>query len=807
MAKKTRKNLHKKKILVSAISIFSVSLITIPTVLESQNNNLTLVSKEQQAIGNVTESEISSFAIKTKDQLGDEWWNANWGTYTADTIPNDVIKAVLTPNIDASYYIQKNTQSSDAISQGYVTFYVVQKITTYDNGKPTTSTEKKLTPFANWSAGDANDTVLWSTKNQTSLNGLVKAQKYSFSWNTDENISAFLKTNTKKVSELKNEANISDLIKTNFVSTSSSLPEGTTFSIDVPTGITNADKYGVGEITITFPANSNTPSGWENNTYPGGTNNKVTRIFRGFGADNGSSSEVSIIKKNYGDIVNATISATALKNLGLENYVINPSNTTLHDLLPSQISTLDKTQLKQLFLNEGKVNYLTYPNNANGTPAVTMSYMGKYYTDSDFGTSTGLNNVYMNGQSKDVSSNVMISDIEVNPNDFDGSMVLSFTYSTYDVYTNTILENQKDMIAFEAGAFRTNPDAGKDLTFNFLSESEISSMYTKESLLKAYNDNQNDQVYLKALSNSLIFGSSLATSKDRTLKIEEVNGATDKLKITITYDGYQGSVYTNSAGQKVYGLQQSAEITFSNATALNVSWKTQTQVESSVDGWADYTASEIANLLANKSSTKASNINLSMFLDNPNNYQVLVIADDMNGTLSIQAFNADGTQSAMQFFTGLSTDATGSEITSFSFISSNEISTELLSKSVDDITVQDIIDGYLSKIPYFQNTVINPNNVKIAKTGNGSISVTVTLDEWNQSSSSQSITKQFTTSLSGFADTSVKDKNSYVAPLDLTVILSATLAVVISVSLIALLAYTIIKRMKINKFTKKKFDK
>lgn len=788
-----RKNKLSKKIVISILSVFSVSVSIFSLSLNNNNSLLEHVSSKTQAISDGEETKISSFTIKTKDQIGDDW-----DKYNATNITNDVIKNILIPNIDAQFYIQKNTQTSDAVTQGYVTFYVYQKITTYTNGVPTSSKEEKLTPFNNWSANDSSDTNLWSTKNQTNLTGFIKAEKYSFSWNSDENIADFLKSNSLTVSNLKSQANISEIIRTNFISSSSFLPDGTTFTIADADTITNASKYGVAKITVTFPANSNASDNWENNTYPGdASTNSVTRIVRGFPAPSSSDSNlVQIESQNLNNIVNATLSSDAINQLNLSDYLLTTTNVSLKNLLPSQIASISQPGLRQLFLNENNSNYLTFTDNK---PAIRMTYMGKNISDTNFASDTGLNKTYQDGNLQDVTKYMMISNISVNPNDLEGSLILSYTYSTFDVISNKILPNQIGSMSFPANSFRNNPEAGQNLFFSFKTSDELTGFTSTSSIMNNFNANKDNSEYLKALSNSFINGSNYAYSRDRTLSIS--NGANNSISVTITFDDFNGNVYTDTSGTKHYGLSLTQNYTLSGQS-LNVNWKSQNNVQSSISNYANLTPSEICNMISEGI------ISENVFLENSSNFSILFIPDSVNGTLTVQASNGNGTET--QFFTGFKkmSSADADTVLEFSWISNNDISTSLLSIPVQNITVNDVIKYYLSEIPYFSSLNLNQSNVKIKSNSDGTLQVDVTLTNWNQSVPGMSSSSQtFSTTLKGFVTYDLQNKNSYVSPEDLTVLLSAIFASVISLSLIGILVCTILKRKKISKLSKKKFDK
>ena len=786
-----KKNFKKNILLFALATSLTVASFTfVFSIPNDYGSSFNYISSSKDAISDGDESKITAFTTKSKEQIGDDW-----GKYNANDISNDLIKEILIPNIDAQFYIQKNTQTDDAVTQGYVTFYVYQKITTYKNGVPTGSKEEKLTPFSGWENDSGSDSELWSTKKQSGLTGFVKAVKYSFSWNSDENIADFLKSNTKTVADLKADTkSISSILKTNFVSSSSVLPEGTTFQID-NADIANAANYGVAKVTVTFQSNSSSTTNWENGIYPGGTNNSVTRVFRGFPVSSTSNSnQVEIVTQSVNDIVNSSIDQNSLTNLGLSDYVINPSSVKLKDLLPSQIASLSELQLKQLFLGEDGSQYLTF---TNSKPAIRMTYMGKDIYDNDFATATGLDKTYQNGQEINVTKNMMISSVNANPNDLDGSMTLSYIYSTYDVFTNSILENQIGSINFPAGSFRANPEAGQNLFFNFKTLDQL-SFSSADTVLNNFTNNSGNTDYLKALSNSFINGSNYAYSRDRQLSI--VSNGNNKITVTVTYQNFNGNVYTEGSS-KQYGLSQTQTYTFSGNSA-NVTWKNQASVESQISNYQNLTPSELCNLISEGI------ISEDIFLNNASSYSVLFIPDSSNGNLVVQATDNSG-NSDTQFFVGLKKlDTETTPVLDFSWISNNDIATSLLSIPIQNITVNEVITHYLSKIPYFSNQGLNASNVEITPNADGTLTVNVTLSNWNESvPNTTSSAQTFSTTLKGFVTYGVNNKNSYISPLDLTVLLSAVFASVISVTLIAILVFTILKRKKISKLSKKKFDK
>ena len=153
-----------------------------------------------------------------------------------------------------------------------------------------------------------------------------------------------------------------------------------------------------------------------------------------------------------------------------------------------------------------------------------------------------------------------------------------------------------------------------------------------------------------------------------------------------------------------------------------------------------------------------------------------------------------------RIFTGFK--ATNEQFQEFGWINNSEVDVTLSQKELESITVDDVINQYLKKIDFFKDMNLTNQNVQIVKNSDtGTLTVYVTIDEFNQDIPMAN--NKFSTVLRGFPVGSIEDRNSYKAPVDLTVILSAILGGLVVLGLGGYLGKTIFNRVKTNKIKNK----
>lgn len=797
----------------------------------------------KQRVDNLTNEQIKSLLVpydttSGKDLVGVEY-NVQIQPISNDDRRNGGVRFTITQ-------IAKNYKDG-VIDQETPTIEVKIK-------KPTATAASKENETVN------EDDYIWSTyedysKSTTTkpdgvtiggnFKGLAIIEKFNFAWNDDEIIGEYIKKTFEDRVQATSENITPEAIFANFIKQDENHIVPSDYDITIKNSVQpplpggnydNWDKYGLLEVSIKF--NNTEKTDWIGDEYPTGSTQgknesdlqtkwiEITRVFRGFYSKDGQvqNTNVFLDAASTDTIKNAQIEKTG-ENNPFSKYLLENENK-LSDLMPSE--------LKELSLNDNALLNFMYNNTWRSTAEkndqeslIKLSYFGKDIRK--FRNDDNDNKILP----KDFRDNSIIQSIDVTPNDSDGSATFTYYYDYYDVYTGKVVKNAVYSQSFPAGTFKKNPDAGKQLIMSAKGPNDISSFTSSKDLMDLYTQNQKDKTYLKSLSNLFVNGTNDALAKDRDVKFEYVgsdgktrsDSPTQKVKMTLTFDSWNGESYMES-GQKKEGKQIIQTFEFPSMTSsVNVNWKTNQTVTQDINNIiksnpndqnktiADFSPSEIVDLLYSNESLNTAftngiptNATLSYFSDNATG-SLIVKAQSTTTTVKSRslitlndsrAVNSGDIQT--RIFTGFK--ATNEQFQEFGWIGNSEVDASLLQKELDSITVQDVIDSYLKKIDFFKDMELSESNVQIEKNSQtGTLTVYVTINEFNQDIPMAN--NKFSTVLRGFPVGTINDRNSYKAPVDLTIILSAVLGGLVVLGLGGYLGKTILNRIKTNKIKNK----
>lgn len=775
--------------------------------------------------------------------------NITWkGKKFASEATNDDIKSILVPSkaYGANYYVKLLPVTTQMENQGYVNFVIKQVVTNFtdgvNNGVSTTTVFVKPTNGSASSDYSENQTIdnetvekdaIWTTK---SISGLFLQKKYNFKWNSDEEIGKFLKSTEKTtltsediLSNFVSQADSTDILPSDtngtfsqneITSTSLNVNEKESSDVDKISS-DDAKKYGIGLVTINFEKSANkslSASDWVSGSIP--TNTK--RIVRGLVGGDGSKHTMDL---------NVTSSISTFKNTVLDLKKIKESNPNfvypmaasddtakISDFTPTEL--VNATNLTSLLTTTDYIK--NDSSNTTTLPAIYLTYMDKNQftnlnlpfqgTGLSFQTNVAYvdanNNPILNDDgtqkttgSKSVNTVVGIRNVQANANDIDGTLELKITYDYYDVYNNVIVTGY--VVPITITGLKTNPDADKNLYFQWKSDNDLLESSSAD-FLNAYQQNINNEAYLQDLSNTLFFGSDDTYKKARKFVAEKVDNNSKQVKVTITFDSFGGEWYTNESGQKVSGKKFTHTFTFSSDTSnSNVKFNSQSSVESSISNWKYLTPEKLINNISNGTIDK--NIFFTSSLSTRSTTNILFVPNYTNDGIIVTV--NDGNNYTSTSFTGLKQGQSDSYIYNFSFSvnSNDEDYQKLLKIPLEEITKKDVLDLYLSKLEIFKSgfDLITEDNITISpNVANGSLTITLNLPQFDPNN--ENATRTFTTTIQGLTSQVIVDNNSYIAPLNLTIPLSAVFAGLITIGLSVALIIIIRKRVKLSKAKKYK---
>ncbi|MCF0218100.1 MAG: hypothetical protein HUJ42_03625, partial [Malacoplasma sp.] len=543
------------------LSSFIAALAIIPAASLSTSHSMThycITAEKGNSDLNAIQDNTTSNQLDIR--LNKDYQKLDWyGKEFSNAVTETQLKQLLIPslNFDVNWGISilTPTSGSDALNNGYVEFLVYQIKTTMTNGVPTpasatTQTSGSQTTQATNTNTDArtliappekikyandgtesqismqaypkstsgtsgqqgasttsqnnkvtingqeveNDKV-WTTKN---ISGLFLPYKYNFEWNSNDEIGAFLRSQTSAVltaqdvyDNMISKANSTDILPTDMVT---DLTKIITLS---QTGLTtygisdsDASKYGVQLVTVDFTQSTD---GKEANKWAGGSVPKVTYLVRGLG--NSKSVMDFNTTDNSSEFLNTTFSVDAIKkqnpNFTLPSGAAANSNTVkVSDFTPSQLINALTTAANGTGGIYSLLAQRTYLSNTSGNPALYLSYMGSnaYRTNTNANNSATAGSASSTAQTRGIgwagtglyeagkvntSKNGVISTTStVNPatssniisisadaDDATGTLYLKVTYNVYDVFENVEKLNEVKSITIYGLQADTNSTA------------------------------------------------------------------------------------------------------------------------------------------------------------------------------------------------------------------------------------------------------------------------------------------------------------------------------------------------------------
>lgn len=675
--------------------------------------------------------------------------------------------------ISANIVIELQKVETKHLSDGYIEFKVKQvKSNLGDQNTPSTI---RYINAPNDSAGSSSD--VWSTKK---FNGLFISTKFNFEWRDQEEIAEFLKSTDKTVDSLTKEDVLLNFVKKG---DGFELPDASKITLS-KSAITNGEEmiekqYGSTNISLSF-SNVNATD-WLGGKVPEAA--KLKKEVRGLKSTTSNTTEMSLETKTTNEISNTQVDKT--NNNIFNDYLLN-SETNLKDLFPSEFSNLNtknKNVLNDMFI---KGEYLQVKQ-----PLVQLKYFGMNVTDANFKSKTGID-----------PNTIGIKNIELVPDDINGIVRFKYEYNYFDVYMNQVSTEVavKTLISQEE-EFKKNPDANKILKFSWKDNDSLTNVPSINDILNQYNESKKLKVEtnndnnvdskdkLKALSNQFFDATNDVYGKDREVEITKKGDS--EIEMKLTFDSWSGEMYTEGSNLNE-GFKTSKSFTISNSGLSGLTWKTDEDVKNSIENIETLSVEDVGNKLFNKE------LDINIFVSGIGSKNVLFDANPITGSLTITVL--DGNNSSSRIFTGFKKE-TSNAINQFSWIPEEEIPQELLAIDLNVINEKDVIDKYLKNLNYFKNTNINENQVKLTKNlDSKSLLINVEVDKFNQDIASSS--NKFSIELRGFIVTTIKNGNSYVAPKDLTILLSIIFAILVSSILIGILIWIVIKKFKLSKSNK-----
>ncbi len=774
------------------ISLWTTSLISLASIsvgsafaisnLPMSNEPLTDVNQHAMVDGNTAQT-TASWRYTTSDINRWEYY----GKLRPNEINEEQIKSLLSfTHYDAIINIEIQKIEDRHLTNGYVEFKVKQTLNQFQNGVPVSSSTVVL---------KNNNNALWSTQQ---FSGLLIPDKYNFKWRSVDEISQFLADTKKTYDTLTIDDVLLNMVERgeNF-----KLPTNATLSKQkITSNEANDKKYGSVLITINF-ASANTPTDWVGGSVP--TQSERQYKIRGLQStdSNIASTTMDFVEKANYEVQSLNIDTQQQGN-PLNKYLVGSENNlsgTLSDLFPSELVNFGGSDSNALLslLTQGLYLNATTGNNK----IAQLMYYGQNVDEANFATTTGL--------SQNEISQIGINSVEGIADDSKGSLKLVYEYSKYDVYTNSIVKEEKST-TYPDGTFKVNPDANKTLQFSWKNDSSLVGVSSSFKVVNDFQNNKNNPEFIKALSNQFINGSYDVYSKDRTVDIQFGNGqsastsgsinptsAEDKtVKVSLTFDSWSGERYKDQNGVYVEGFKTEKVFTLKsyNSSISGITWKSQDEVKTALGDISKMSVVDVADKLFSKE------IPLSTFVTGADDKSVIYNIIPSTGSINISI--EDGTNVESNVYSGFLNEGINN-VTQFSWIPISSVSQTLLSTNLNDVTKDLVIKEYLSKIPAFSGQEINPDDVTITPNiENKSLVVEVNLTKYNQETTDAN--RNFKIELKGFVQTKITDGNSYVAPLNLTVVLSVVLALFISIILIAALVVILIRRAKLKKQNQKK---
>ena len=796
--------------LLSFFSIITSSTLALTLPIVIFNNGL---NKDRQIInvnnyawtGSTTTENSSSFQFKTEDELKQTPELKDFVPKYADEFTPEEIKLFIKPQVGSpsNWFVELIEQDPQDIKKGILKFKVIQNVKQADGSYQ----RQEATPNASTVTPKpfASGNTIWSSEISDELSKCVLNKKYEFKWASDTEMINFFETTNNTVNDLDEL-----MVKRNFISVDSNLPEN--FEVKIEEVSTTATQFGAKKIKVNFGSTSkNNKDDWVDGKIPTGAETEL--IVRGFKSTNGQSNEMSL-KFISDNISNIEITDTTLFGDSLPD-----GKKTLGDLTPSQfVNVIENDEKNTKFfkmISEGQGLSIS-------TGFAQIAYMGKVTSDSDFESTTGL-----------TKNDYSIKKIRTIPNDLEGSLDIIYTYDAVDVYTSKKISKQ-EVQKFPPGTFKTSTDGNKILNFSWIPSEALPTVGSSYELVNNFKKNSSNKEYVNALTNQFFFGTTSTYEQERIVNIDYVAGSTQNgnewlpidsntrdVEITITFPSWAGARYTDDEGvvqngyqaKKVFSLEQY------EVSDLKINW---TLVDDFINKNPtfkfNYPSQIIAKLMLDE-------LKDSIFFAPPNNstYELdkIFIPDDINGTITVTLWAYTEEQSGgvtsrrsagyfNQIFVGMKKNKDiDKSIVEYSWIPNSDVSQELLSIPIEDVTTQDVIDLYLKEIPLFANRILTESDVELNITRDYTnqevLQVLVTILMFEQSNPSfENSQKVFSTTISGFAKNDYDSETNLKSPNDLTALISVAASATITTLLVFVLITMISNRSKLRNFDSKK---
>lgn len=798
--------------LISAI-VGTTIAVSIPFI-NNKNNSTHILNSNLNAWGNggsnATDEAVMQLEFKSENEL--ELDLKDFVPKKPNEFSNEDIKLFLKTKIGSSlgssWYVQIEKLTNEDIVNGKIKFKVFQ-----NKRKSDGSYEKVVIQ------NNSND--IWDTSSATQLSKYILTSKYKFAWANDEDLKSFFE-NTTVTAETLDKKTVLD----NLVSKDAVLPDESKINVtfdNVGTSTINLKNSfprasnGARKVTISFSGVQD--SEWEGNKKPETSN--LTNTFRGFKV--GDSYSDMLMEANN-DFVLANATLIDAQNKLFPGLLSNGGK--ISELTPSQFVSVVEQDLNN---PTTFFNMITKGENIGNKPLVNITYMGSKTTDNDFFNITGL----------DSSETFSIKKIRTIPNDSNGSLQLIYTYDAIDIFTNKKVQKEFKQF-FPANSFNTSQDANKILDFSWKADESLLPIGSSYNLVNLYKNNSTESTYLKELTNEFFIGSKDSYNQNRIVSIDYKSGGNDnsrsyepivsnesEVKITLTFDSWNGATYTDESGQvkkgfkteKIFNLNY-YKIGGDGSTPISINWKKQNDFISSNGSFVYELPSDIVRRIEKKQNETNSNVirkNVFYTLDNLQSLEVneVFIPDDNNGLIKviIEVYQGTGKNRKSlgvfsNIYTGMKKSDNSSSVLEFSWVPDVGINPELLSKPIIEVTKEDVIQYYLNEISLFENRSLTANDVEleIIPDANGVeyLKINVTIPMFDQDKNNVDIqSKTFTTKITGFAKISAKGDNKVTPESDVTAIVSIPIAATTTCVFLVILNSMILRRSKIRKFKTK----
>lgn len=788
----------RKKIntVLSALVGLTLSVsFSIPLITTAQNSNTVMIDNnnlKDWTTGGTTGETAATFGFKTKDEIENQFADNPFEPKTPEEFTNEDIKLFVkvSSGSASNWYVVKEEVTQDDMVKGVVRFRVYQNVRQTDGTYQ--KTPIKLTTNNN---GTSTSVDVWSTEPYTDVSKYIVKNAYRLIWAPGNELVEFFQSTQLTANDLTKE-----IVLNNLISRESSLPSNDQITVEFADISTEATSYGTKKVIVKY-------------TDVDKKQKTSEKIFRGFKTTNGLSNEMTL------NFTTENISDWTITDRSVFNGALEPGQNKISDLTASEfvsvIDNTDPTNQKALLemLNKGK--YI------GNKPIAKIQYMGLDLDNTDFNNKTGL-----------TASDHYIQEVRTIPNDVDGSLELLYTFVGINIYTGE-KELQEAKQTFPAGTFKVNQDANKILQFSWYAQEALMPLGGSLDMVNSAKKNSDNPDFLRFLSNQFFAGTQDTYDKERTVEIDFENGSTlndatgnyeptvsneDSIRITLTFDSWNGAFYTDTDGTVKQGFKTSKVFKLEGYNVENntVNFKTQAEFIASNPTYVYTSPSSIVMEIKEAENPNDPTINTkqaAFFTLGENNtfkHEVSYLPNNRDGTISItvsfyeeiggnNSRNYKG--SYFRIFSGMKKTPENSDILEFTWIPSTGINPELLSIPIDEVTKTDVIDYYLINIPMFANKTLNENNVDIKVEGDSTLKVDVTIFNFDQANPNITPSEQkFFTKISGFASTKYTSDANIIPPQDLTALISIPIATIITCILVFVLVSMVSKRARIRRF-------